>query len=85
MLLLMSLLMSETVEARLIKEAEIETEYNEFEEDYEENLYILSHVINGEACGCSWDMKIGVGSVVINRVHDERFPDSIKDVVFQQG
>ena len=56
----------------------------EFDENYEENLYVLSHVINGEACGCSWEMKLGVGSVVINRVHDDRFPDTITEVVFQE-
>ena len=63
----------------------IKNKKNEFDENYEENLYVLSHVINGEACGCSWEMKIGVGSVVINRVHDDRFPDTITEVVFQDG
>jgi hypothetical protein len=30
-------------------------------------------------------MKISVGSVVLNRVADERFPDTISEVVFQEG
>lgn len=51
----------------------------------DEDLYVLSHVINGEACGYSWEHQIGVGSVVLNRVKDKRFPDTIKDVVFQKG
>ena len=52
---------------------------------YEDDLYILSHVITGEAEGCSRDMKLSVGSVVMNRVSDERFPDTIAEVVFQPG
>ena len=52
---------------------------------YEDDLYILSHVITGEAEGCSRDMKLSVGSVVLNRVSDDRFPDTIAEVVFQEG
>lgn len=51
----------------------------------DEDLYILSHVIYGEASGRSWEHQIGVGSVVLNRVKDNRFPNTIKDVVFQKG
>lgn len=49
------------------------------------DLDILSHLICGEAEGCSRDMKLSVGSVVLNRVKDERFPDTIEEVVFQEG
>lgn len=49
----------------------------------EEDLYILSHIISAEAGNCSEDMMISVGSVVLNRVADDRFPDTIYDVVFQ--
>lgn len=52
---------------------------------YEDDLYILSHVITGEAEGCSRDMKLSVGSVVLNRVSDDRFPDTVAEVVFQPG
>ena len=52
---------------------------------YEDDLYVLSHVITGEAEGCSRDMKLSVGSVVLNRVSDDRFPDTIAEVVFQPG
>jgi len=51
----------------------------------EDDLYVLEHVICGECNNCSWDMKISVGSVVLNRVNDERFPDTICEVVFQPG
>lgn len=51
----------------------------------EEDLYVLSHIISAEAGNCSEDMMLSVGSVVLNRVQDDRFPDTIEEVVFQQG
>lgn len=51
----------------------------------ENDLYVLSHVIFAEAGNYSEELQIGVGSVVLNRVADERFPDSIEEVVFQDG
>lgn len=58
----------------------------ETEKTYSDNdLYILSHIISAEAGNCSEDMMIAVGSVVLNRVKDERFPDTIEEVVFQPG
>jgi len=60
---------------------ETETERSYTDKD----LYILSHIISAEAGNCSEDMMLSVGSVVLNRVADERFPDTIEEVVFQQG
>ena len=58
----------------------------ETELPYSENdLYVLSHIISAEAGNCSEEMMIAVGSVVLNRVNDDRFPDTIYDVVFQPG
>ena len=51
----------------------------------DEDLYILSHIISAEAGNCSEDMMLSVGSVVLNRVQDDRFPNTIEEVVFQQG
>ena len=60
-------------------EAETEQTYTD------EDLYVLSHIISAEAGNCGEDMLIAVGSVVLNRVADERFPDTIKEVVFDPG
>lgn len=58
----------------------------ETEKTYSDNdLYVLSHIISAESGNCSEDMMIAVGSVVLNRVNDERFPDTIEEVVFQPG
>ena len=48
------------------------------------DLYVLSHIISAESGNCSEDMMIAVGSVVLNRVNDERFPNTIEEVVFQK-
>lgn len=69
--------------AMTIAGAGVETET---EAPYSENdLYILSHIISAEAGNCGEEMLIGCGSVVLNRVADERFPDAIEEVVFQSG
>ena len=47
-----------------------------------EDLYWLSHVIMAEEEGESYECKIMCGLVVMNRVKDKDFPNSIKDVIF---
>ena len=51
----------------------------------DDELYVMSHLIYGEAGNCSRDMMLSVGSVVLNRVKDSRFPDTIEEVIFQSG
>lgn len=51
----------------------------------DEELYILAHVICGEAQNCPDDEQLYVGSVVLNRVAHPSFPNSIREVVFQPG
>lgn len=71
--------------------AETETEIDETEteaqpmEYTEEDLYVLSHIIQCEAGYCEREMMEGVGSVVLNRVADPRFPNTITEVVNQPG
>ena len=51
----------------------------------DDDLEVLAHVICGEA-QCYDDIEqLYVGSVVLNRVSDSRYPDSIRGVVFQRG
>lgn len=46
------------------------------------DLKWLSHIINAEAGNQSMEGQICVGNVVLNRVADERFPDTVEAVVF---
>ena len=54
-----------------------------------EDLYLLAHIINAEAGGgtsyISDQCVFGVGSVVLNRVKDPRFPNTIREVLCQPG
>ncbi|MGL5438023.1 MAG: cell wall hydrolase [Lachnospiraceae bacterium] len=51
----------------------------------EEDLYILAHVICGEAQAYSDEEQLYVGSVVLNRMNHSRYPDTIHGVVFQKN
>lgn len=60
---------------------ETETERNYSDDD----VWYLSRVIQAESGYCQREMMEGVGSVVLNRVADDRFPDSIPEVIQQPG
>ncbi len=51
----------------------------------EKDLYILAHVICGEAQSYPDSEQLYVGSVVLNRMNSGRYPGSIEGVVFQSG
>lgn len=66
------------------------TTVNEFKkisqvEYSEDNLYLLAHVICGEAQNCPQTEQEYVGSVVLNRVDSDRFPNTLSEVIFQSG
>ena len=47
--------------------------------------YLLGAIIQCEAGGESYDGKLAVGSVVINRVKSSYFPNSVSGVIYQSG
>lgn len=49
-----------------------------------EELYWLSRIISAESRGEPLLGKIAVGTVVLNRVASEEFPDNIRDVIFDR-
>ena len=48
-------------------------------------LRYMTSIIYCEARGESYQGQKAVGIVVMNRVRSEKFPDSIKDVIYQKG
>ncbi|GAA3641418.1 cell wall hydrolase [Asaccharospora irregularis] len=50
-----------------------------------DELFLLSRLVTGEARGESYEGQVAVAAVVINRVQDDRFPDTIKDVIYQKN
>ncbi|MBR2594262.1 MAG: spore cortex-lytic enzyme [Firmicutes bacterium] len=52
---------------------------------YEDDLYLLASVIYGEGRGEPYEGQVAIGAVVLNRVESEVFPNSVYEVVFQNG
>lgn len=56
-----------------------------YEETFgEENVVWLARLINAEAADQPFIGMVGVGSVVMNRVKSDRFPDNVTDVIFDR-
>ena len=73
---------TETEPSDLIEEetqTELETKYTEY--DFE----LLARVIEAEAGGESDYHKLCVGTVVMNRVASDKYPDTIEGVIYQPG
>ena len=49
------------------------------------NLNLISKVIYGEARGEPYEGQVAIGAVLLNRVADSRFPNTISGVVYQSG
>jgi N-acetylmuramoyl-L-alanine amidase len=47
------------------------------------NIFLLAHLIHGEAGSEPYIGKVAVGGVVMNRIQNPRFPKSIAGVVYQ--
>ncbi|MGN1205122.1 MAG: cell wall hydrolase [Lachnospiraceae bacterium] len=60
--------------------AETEREYRLSEDDYE----VLLRIVEAEAGGEDEEGKMLVACVVLNRVADPAFPDTVREVVFQK-
>lgn len=50
-----------------------------------DDLYLLARLVESEAGNESYETKLMVASVVMNRVADSRFPNSIREVIYQKG
>lgn len=50
-----------------------------------DNVELLARIINGEARGEPYIGQVAVGAVVLNRVKDSRFPNTIAGVIYQPG
>lgn len=55
------------------------------ENDCTEDLYWLSRIVHAESEGESFEGKLAVANVVINRKNSPDFPDTIKDVIFDKN
>lgn len=49
------------------------------------DLQLMAMAIQGEAEGEPYEGQVAVGAVILNRVKDSRFPNTIAEVVYQEG
>ena len=49
------------------------------------DLQLMARAINGEARGEPYEGQVAVGAVILNRVKDSRFPNTISGVIYQSG
>ena len=50
-----------------------------------DDIILLARIINGEARGEDFKGKVAVGSVILNRIISNQFPDTIRGVILQKG
>lgn len=55
------------------------------DEANQQDMYIIAKLIHAEARGESFKGQVAVGAVVINRIKDQRFPDSVQEVIYAKG
>ncbi len=55
------------------------------EEYTEEEIYLLAQTMSHEAAGEGMNGWVGVGEVIVNRIHSEDFGNTISDVIYEQG
>lgn len=51
----------------------------------ESEIELLARLIHAEAEGEPYVGKVAVGAVVLNRVESDRFPDSVREVIYARG
>lgn len=49
------------------------------------NLQLIARAINGEARGEPYEGQVAVGAVILNRVKNPNFPNTIAGVIYQSG
>lgn len=49
------------------------------------DVQLLARAINGEARGEPYEGQVAVGAVILNRVKDSRFPNTIAGVIYEPG
>ena len=50
-----------------------------------EDVTLLARLIDAEAAGEPYRGKVAVGAVVVNRLKDSRFPNTLREVIYQPG
>lgn len=57
----------------------------DYEVNAENDIEILSRAIYAEGRGEPYEGQVAIGSVILNRVKSDKFPNSVAEVVYQRG
>lgn len=49
------------------------------------DIQLMARAINGEARGEPYEGQVAVGAVILNRVKDSKFPNTIAGVIYERG
>lgn len=49
------------------------------------DLQLIARAVNGEARGEPYEGQVAVGAVILNRVKDSKFPNTVAGVIYQKG
>jgi len=49
------------------------------------DVQLIARAINGEARGESYEGQVAVGAVILNRVENPKFPNTLAGVIYQPG
>lgn len=49
------------------------------------DLDLMAAIIECEAGGESYEGKVGVGAVIMNRIRSSKFPNTLSEVIYQKG
>lgn len=75
---------AETLHLDIVKEGYIVPEEYVMKKSYtDEDLYYLAKIVTVESGDQSAEMALAIANTVLNRVKDDRFPNTVKDVIFQ--
>nr|WP_304214268.1 cell wall hydrolase [Fredinandcohnia onubensis] len=79
---------TQEVKKETVKEEKVVTEVKSVSTNYNfssEELDLLARIVRAEAQAEPFEGKVAVAAVVLNRVESPKFPDTIRDVIYQRG
>lgn len=72
------------IPARSVRAIPVFSKGNLIQRSTDEDLALLARLIHAEARGENYRGKVAVGAVIMNRITSGKFPDSIREVIYQK-
>lgn len=85
MLTIILILISTTLAIALVWNIETNTSEAASNSNTTSDVQLIARAINGEARGEPYEGQVAVGAVILNRVKDPNFPNTIAGVIYETG